>query len=135
MEIHWTGFPQLRTAARIRSEARLHKLAAGHHDLIDVRIVADLASPHARGGQHVKIACQLRGQQLMARAAHEDLGHALSDGIDGLEQEIHRRRERTRTLRRRPRTASPEQILGTLDLRADLDRTAVQRQPAAACAS
>jgi ribosome-associated translation inhibitor RaiA len=108
MEIHWTRFPKLRDATRMRIESRLQKLSEGHHDLIDVRIIAALDDPHDRGVGEVKIVCLARGQQLLAAREHEDLGRALNCAIDDLEHEIHRLRERRRTLRRQPRAVPPE---------------------------
>ena len=94
MEIHWRNMDEIEASQRDAVERRLHALADGHTDLIDLRIVAKPNNHHRLGGQEVHIACQARGVELVAMRTGEDLGQALHEAVDAFVQEVRRLRDR-----------------------------------------
>jgi ribosomal subunit interface protein len=113
VEIHWRNLDALREEERRVVEERLEALAAGHTDLIDVRIAAKPTRHHRHGAQEVRITCQARGKELVAARTRDDLGLALNEALDAFEREVHRLRDR-RTLKRGERPAEPP-YLGIID--------------------
>lgn len=113
MEIHWRNVEDIRDEERQAIEERLRSLAAGHNDLIDVRIAAKPTRHHRRGGQEVTIACQARGKELVAARTREEVSLALHEALDAFEREVRRLRDR-RTRRRSERPAVPPH-LGIID--------------------
>lgn len=99
MQIHWRNVSAVPDAGRARVEARLHQLAAGHTDLIDVRISAKPTQHHRHGGQEVSIVGRARGRDLVASRTRPDLGQALLHALEAFEGEVRRMRD-TRTDRK-----------------------------------
>jgi len=113
VQIHWHN-PQLFSKAdRENSEGRLEALAAGHSDLIDVRISAKSTGHHRHGGQEVRIVCQARGAELVAARSRPDAGLALNEALDAFEREVHSLRERRRDGRSQRPVPPPH--LGIID--------------------
>lgn len=100
--MHWVGLTELDEAERERAETRFARLAEGHSDLIDLRIVGRETKHHQQGGQEVRITCQARGRELVAARTSTDLGLALHDALDAFESEVHRLREKRRDQSRKP---------------------------------
>jgi cold shock CspA family protein/ribosome-associated translation inhibitor RaiA len=99
MEIHWHHVgTTLRSEERAAIEERLRALAAGHDDLIDIRISGRESGHHRHGEKEVRIVCQARGKELVAARSRPDLGLALHEALDAFEREVHRLRERRRDL-------------------------------------
>lgn len=94
MEIHWRNMDDIEATQRDAVERRLHALADGYTDLIDLRIVAKPNNHHRHGGQEVHIACQARGAELVATRTGEDLGQALHEAVDAFIHEVRRLRNR-----------------------------------------
>ena len=114
MEIHWHHVgTTLRDEERAAIEERLRSLAAGHDDLIDVRISGRESGHHRHGEKEVRIVCQARGKELVAARSRADLGLALHEALDAFEREVHRLRERRRD-RSLERPAEPP-LLGIVD--------------------
>ncbi|HET6304398.1 MAG TPA: cold shock domain-containing protein [Myxococcota bacterium] len=114
MEIHWHHVgTTLRDEERAAIEERLRSLAAGHDDLIDVRITGRESGHHRHGEKEVRIVCQARGKELVAARSRADLGLALHEALDAFEREVHRLRERRRD-RSLERPAEPP-LLGIVD--------------------
>jgi ribosomal subunit interface protein len=113
MEIHWRNVDDLSDAQRELVEARIRALGDGQTDLIDVRIAAKPNRHHRHGGQEVTIACQARGQEIVAARTRDDLGAALDEAVDAFEREVKRMRDR-RTKARNDRPAKPAE-LGVVD--------------------
>ena len=113
MQIHWYGMGDLDEAERRAIEARLERLAAGHADLIDLRIAGHKSGHHQHGNQEVRISCQARGREILAARTRPDLGLALDEALDAFEGEVHRLREKRRDLSR----ARPQEppLLGVVD--------------------
>jgi len=113
MEIHWVHpevFPEeLRSAVAQRLEA----LAAGHTDLIDVRITARTTPHHRHGDQEVRIVCQARGQEIVAGRIRLEAALALDEALDAFEREVRALRVRRDDPRRRRESVPPE--LGIVD--------------------
>jgi cold shock CspA family protein/ribosome-associated translation inhibitor RaiA len=113
MEIHWRNLATLRDEERAAIEERLRSLAAGHEDLIDIRIAGRESGHHRHGEKEVRITCQARGKELVAARSRADLGLALNEALDAFEREVHRLRERRRD-RSLERPAEPP-LLGIVD--------------------
>ncbi len=113
MEIHWYGLGDLSTEERAEAEARLALLAAGHSDLIDVRVTGRKTGHHRHGGQEIHITCQARGREIVATRTRPDLGLALNEALDAFEREVQEWREKLRD-RRRERPPEPP-CLGIVD--------------------
>lgn len=113
MQIHWIHVDELRPDDRNGVEARLEALAAGHSDLIDVRIVGRSTNHHRLGGREIRITCQARGKEIVITRASTEVGLALNEALDVFEREVHRLRDR-RTTRRAERPATPP-YLGLVD--------------------
>lgn len=113
MEIHWVHAGELEPAEREAAEARLRSLAEGHQDLIDVRLVAKTTAHHRHGAQEIRIVCQARGTELVAKRERDELGAALNEALDDFEREVRRMRSRRRD-RRTERPARPPH-LGVVD--------------------
>ena len=113
MEIHWVGLTDIKDSERARAEARLKGLAAGHSDLIDLRITGNRTRHHQHGAQEVRITCQARGREIVAARTEPDLGLALNEVLDVFEGEVHKLREKRRDLSRRGVAQPPH--LGIVD--------------------
>jgi ribosomal subunit interface protein len=109
VQIRWTHLDALDSAERRDIEERLERLAAGHDDLIDVRIVARRTRHHRHGDREVRIVCRARGKEIVAARTRENVGLALNEALDTFEREVHRLRERRRT-RRSERPALPPHL-------------------------
>jgi len=106
VQVHWAGLAEIRDTTRIRVESRLHDLAAGHGDLVDVHIGARGTS---QAGHLVKMTCQARGGHAITVTQERDrLGNALRDVLRGFEREVHRLRVRRRSLRRAAQLPRPD---------------------------
>jgi cold shock CspA family protein/ribosome-associated translation inhibitor RaiA len=113
MEIHWTHLSELNPKIRAAAEARLQALAAGHDDLIDLRIAGHSTRHHRHGERRVRITCLARGRQVIATCERDDLELALNDVLDDFEREVNELRRWRRDLRTE-RPAQPPQ-LGLID--------------------
>jgi ribosome-associated translation inhibitor RaiA len=96
MQIHWTDFESVTQAHRDAVERRISALAEERGDLLDVRLVAHQTSHHRLGGE-VRIVCQARGAEIVARCERPELGRALDEAVDDFEREVRRVRERRRS--------------------------------------
>jgi ribosome-associated translation inhibitor RaiA len=74
-------------------EARLRQLAAGHTDLIDIRICAK-PTWHRHAGQEISIICQARGRDLVASRTRPGLKQALQHALEAFEREVRRMRDK-----------------------------------------
>ena len=113
MEMHWVHPELFGEMQREAAEARIRELAAGHTDLIDVRIVGRATEHHRHGAQEVRIACEARGREIVAARTRPDAGAALVEALDAFEREVRRMRDR-RTHQRVERPAAPP-VLGIVD--------------------
>ena len=104
MEIHWYDVSEIDNKHRQSGERRIRALARKHTDVIDVRIAGDDAG-HARTAERkIRIACQVRGAELVAKGRGRSASQALDQAIDHLVQEVRkmRRKRRSRQLARPP---------------------------------
>lgn len=101
MQIHWANMQEIRPEQREKVEGRLHDLAEGRSDLIDVRIHGRTSNHHRHGGCEVTIACQARGKDLVASRSRPELSLALDEALAAFEREV-------RTLRDRRKAKRPE---------------------------
>jgi len=113
MEIHWHGAKSLADAEREAAEERLRALAADRTDLVDLRISVRSTAHHRHGGREVSIACEARGQKIVASRTRPDLRLALNEALDAFEREVWRMRHR-RAQRRDERPSMPPE-LGVID--------------------
>ncbi len=113
MELHWVHPETFDEEDRTVAVARVEELAAGHSDLIDVRITARVTSHHRHGNQEVRITCEARGKEIVAARTRSDAGLALNEALDVFEREVWRMRHR-RTQQRTERPALPPE-LGVID--------------------
>lgn len=113
MELHWVQPEVFREQERVAAEERIERLARGHSDLIDIRIVARTSSHHRHGGQEVRITCDARGRELVAARTRPEAGLALNEAVDAFEREVRRLRDK-RAKQRGHRPAEPPE-LGIVD--------------------
>jgi cold shock CspA family protein/ribosome-associated translation inhibitor RaiA len=113
MQIHWIHTDELSDEQREVAEARLHALAEGHSDLIDVRIAAHASAHHRRGDREIRIACQARGTDLLATRSADELAAALDEALDVFEREVRRLRDKRSD--RSPANDSSPPLLGVVD--------------------
>jgi cold shock CspA family protein/ribosome-associated translation inhibitor RaiA len=113
MQIHWVHPGIFRDAQRSAVEQRIAALAAGHSDVIDVRITARTTAHHRHGEQEVRIVCQARGQEIVATRIRPEAGLALDEAIDAFEREVRALRSRRNDPRGLAEPAPPE--LGIVD--------------------
>jgi len=113
MEIHWVHAGDIPEDDRERAGERIRSLAAGHNDLIDVRITARASGHHKHGDKEVRIVCEARGREIVAARSLEDPALSLNEALDAFEREVRRMRER-RTEQRSERPAAPPH-LGIVD--------------------
>jgi len=113
MEIHWSHVEEISEDERQAFEARLTALAQGHTDLIDLRITGRASGHHRHGGREVRLACQVRGKEIVAVRSANELGLALNQAIDAFEREVRKLRE-IRSTHRDERRQSPTD-LGIVD--------------------
>lgn len=113
MEIHWVHPETFRDDVRRAVEQRLRALAAGHTDLIDVRITARTTPHHRHGDQEVRIVCQARGREIVAARTRLEAALALDEALDAFERAVREQRARRDDPRGRPAPAPPE--LGIVD--------------------
>ncbi len=113
MELHWVHPELLSEVERDSAERRVRELAAGHTDLIDVRILARATSHHRHGAQEIRITCQARGQEIVAARTQPDVGLALNEAVDAFEREVWRMRHRHEQARKERPAPPPE--LGVID--------------------
>jgi cold shock CspA family protein/ribosome-associated translation inhibitor RaiA len=113
MQLHWHHPELFSERDRELAEERIHGLAHGYADLIDVRISARPTGHHRHGGQEVRITCQARGKEIVAARTRPDAGLALNETLDAFEREVRRMRER-RADQRKERPAEPPE-LGVID--------------------
>ena len=113
MEIHWVEMGDLDERERGAIEAELEQLAKGYSDLIDIRISGHKTGHHVHGDQEVRIACQVRGEKIVAVRNQPDLGLALNQALDVFKREVRKLREKRRD-RRAERIPEPP-YLGIVD--------------------
>ena len=113
MQIHWVHPEVFRDELRSGVEQRLEALAAGHEDLIDVRITASTTPHHRHGAQEVRIVCEARGRQLVAKRERPEAAVALDAALDAFEREVRELRAQRNDPRGRAEAAPPE--LGIVD--------------------
>jgi len=113
MEIHWLGAKSLADEERQAAEDRLQGLARDRTDMIDVRISVRASAHHRHGGQEARIACEARGQTIIASRTRTDARLALNEALDAFEREVWRMRHR-RTQQRDERPSMPPE-LGVVD--------------------
>ena len=113
MEIHWSHVEEISEDERHAIEARLSALAAGHTDMIDLRIVGRGTGHHRHGGKEIRVACQVRGREIVAVRSADDLALALDQAIDAFEREVRKLRE-IRSTHRSERPQNPP-YLGIVD--------------------
>jgi cold shock CspA family protein len=113
MQIHWVSPGEVEDAQRAEAERCLRDLAKDHDDLIDLQIVIRHSGHHQHGEREVRIACQARGREIVARRVRPDVRLALNEVLDAFEREVHRMREKRRDRSRRP-PAEPA-CLGIVD--------------------
>jgi cold shock CspA family protein/ribosome-associated translation inhibitor RaiA len=94
-------------------EARLHALAEGHTDLIDLWITGSRSAHHRHGDQEVRLRCLARGREIVAARSRPDIGQSLEEALDAFEREVRKLRDR-RTDHRGARPAEPPH-LGVID--------------------
>ena len=100
MEIHWYGTDGFEPGERTAVEDRLQRLADGHHDLIDLRIMGHASGHHRHGDREVRITCQARGEELVVGRTADELGLAIHDALDAFERSVRRMREKRNDHRR-----------------------------------
>ena len=89
MEIHWHDAKFVDDDAKAEIEARLHALAdQGSGDLIDIRISGNPSRHKGHTENEVKITCEARGQEIVARCQGDRLEKALHDALDSLKQQV-----------------------------------------------
>jgi cold shock CspA family protein/ribosome-associated translation inhibitor RaiA len=113
MQVHWIHPEVFRDELRSAVEQRLERLAAGHTDLIDIRIAARTTPHHRHGNQEVRIVCQARGQEIVAARTRLEAALALEEAFEAFEREVRALRSRRNDPRGRVETAPPE--LGIVD--------------------
>jgi cold shock CspA family protein/ribosome-associated translation inhibitor RaiA len=113
MQIQWVHPEVFADELRSAVEQRLAALAAGHDDLIDVRITANTTPHHKHGAQEVRIVCEARGRQLVAARERLEAALALDEALDAFERELRELRRQRNDPRRRAPAAPPE--LGIVD--------------------
>jgi cold shock CspA family protein/ribosome-associated translation inhibitor RaiA len=113
MEVHWVHTAELTDDERAAAEERLHALAEGHTDLIDIRLTARETGHQANGDREVRIACEARGKEIVVSRSRPEIGLALDEVLDLLEREVRRLRRR-KSDRRTQRVAGPP-YLGIVD--------------------
>lgn len=109
MQIHWLNPERVDERERSRLEARLHHMADGNKELMEVRVAIHPNGHHRHGGMEVRITAHLRGKTLVASRERPDLGAALHDSLDVLESEIRRLLDK-RTDRRGPPHHGQEEL-------------------------
>jgi cold shock CspA family protein/ribosome-associated translation inhibitor RaiA len=113
MELQWLHPEAFHENERLAAEARIHALANGHTDLIDVRITARATRHHRIGEQEVHIICEARRKQIVASRTRPEAGLALNEALDAFEREVLRMRDR-RMQQRTDRPPGPPE-LGIID--------------------
>ncbi len=89
MEIHWHHMNFVDDEAKADIEKRLHALAdQGQGDLIDVRITGNPSRHKGHTDHEVKITCEARGQEIVAKCSGERLENALHDALESFKQQV-----------------------------------------------
>ena len=96
LAIEWHHADGLRPEQREATETRLRALAAGHRDLISVRIAARETTHHRHGAKEIRIAGRSHGHELVSLRTAPDLALALAAALDAFEAELRELRERRR---------------------------------------
>lgn len=104
--MHWANFPGLQESTRVRTELRLQGLAEKHGDLVDVHLAAQHAD--SQGSHRVKLTCSARGHAIALTKEREHVRQALDDVLTDFAREVHRLRDRHRSLERAPRSERAE---------------------------
>ncbi len=113
MEIHWHHAKFVDDEAKAEIEQRLHALAdQGHNDLIDVRISGNPSRHKGHTKHEVKITCDARGHEIVARCSGDRLENALHDALESFKQQVRHMRSKQkdhRGHRDKNRLPEPEQ--------------------------
>ena len=89
LEIHWHDAKFVDDDAKSDIEKRLHALAdQGQGDLIDIRISGNPSRHKGHTENEVKITCEARGQEIVARCQGARLENALHDALDSLKKQV-----------------------------------------------
>ena len=113
VQIHWRNPHAVSAEEREAVEDRIHGLAEGHSDLIDIWIDLEESTHHRRGADSVTLRCQARGTEIVTHGQGDEPTPALRIALDTFERDVKRMRER-RTDRRSERPPAPPQ-LGIVD--------------------
>ena len=97
MEFHWDHLNEILPDKRREIEARIERVAASHHDLIDVRISGQASEHHHLGGKRARIACRARGTQVVAVRDAVSLELAVDEAVDLFERELRKLADRARS--------------------------------------
>ena len=104
MQIHWRHPNELVESERERAEARIHELADGRSDLMDVWVDVEPSSAHHRNGDaRVTIRGAVRRGSLVAQAADVRVDAALRKALDKFSHNVWNLRERRGDRRHRAR--------------------------------
>ena len=106
MQIHWHQAKWVGDEQKAEIEERIHALAdQGHNDLIDVRISGNPSRHKGHSEHEVKITCEARGQEIVARRSGPKLEGALHDALESFKKQVRHMRAR-RNEHREPRGQS-----------------------------
>ncbi|MFT5442117.1 MAG: ribosome-associated translation inhibitor RaiA [Myxococcota bacterium] len=95
MQIHWHQAKWVGDVHKEQIEERIHELAdQGHNDLIDVRISGNPSRHKGHTEHEVKITCEARGQEIVARRTGPKLDRALHDALESFKQQVRHMRSR-----------------------------------------
>jgi len=95
LEIHWHHAKFIGDEEKAEIERRLHALAdQGHSDLINLRISGNPSRHKGHGEHEVKITCDARGQEIIARCTGETMERALHDALESFRQQVREMRAR-----------------------------------------
>jgi len=106
LEIHWHDAKFVDDDAKAHIEQRLHALSdQGHGDLIDIRISGNPSRHKGHTENEVKITCEARGIEIVAKCSGNRLENALHDALDSFKQQVREMRAKRKEHRtpRNPR--------------------------------
>jgi ribosome-associated translation inhibitor RaiA len=95
MEFHWDHLNEVLPEKRREIEARIERVAASHHDLVDVRISGQASEHHHLGGKRARIAGRARGTQVVAVRDAISLELAVDEAVDTFERELRKLAKRS----------------------------------------
>jgi len=95
LQIHWHQTKFVGDEQRAEIEKRIHALAdQGHNDLLDVRISGNPSRHRGHTEHEVKITCDARGQEIVARRSAPKMERALHDALENFKQQVRHMRSR-----------------------------------------